>query len=47
MLAAVAGLWPELPVAGYEEGASLGAAQQAGFRVLGALRIWARPPRAP
>ena len=38
---------PHLPVVGYEEGASLKAAQRAGFHVLGTLRIWARPPLAP
>jgi hypothetical protein len=41
---AVAGLHPHLPVVGYEEGASLEAARQAGFRDLGPLRIWVRPP---
>jgi hypothetical protein len=40
---AVARLHPGLPVVGYEEGPSLEAARQAGFRVLGALRIWTRP----
>lgn len=40
---AVAGLHPHLPVVGYEQGTSLEAARQAGFHVLGALRIWARP----
>ena len=44
---AVAGLRPHLPVVGYEEGASLEAAQQAGFHALGSLRIWARPSSAP
>jgi hypothetical protein len=39
---AVARLRPNLPVVGYEEGASLQAAQRVGFRVLGSLRIWAR-----
>ena len=38
----VAGLQPHLPVVGYEEGASLEAARQAGFRVLGPLRVWTR-----
>ena len=37
-----AGLQPHLPVVGYEQGASLEAARQAGFRVLGTLRIWTR-----
>jgi hypothetical protein len=40
---AVAGRWPGLPAVGYEEGASLAAARQAGFRALGPLRIWVRP----
>jgi len=44
---AVAGLQPRLPVVGYEEGASLEAARRAGFRVLGTLRVWARPSLAP
>jgi hypothetical protein len=44
ILPAVAGVQPELPVVGYEEGTSLEAARQAGFRVVGTLRIWARPP---
>ena len=38
----VAGLQPHLPAIGYEEGASLEAARQAGFRVLGPLRVWTR-----
>jgi hypothetical protein len=44
---AVAGLHPHLPVVGYEGGASLETARQAGFRVLGPLRIWVRPPAEP
>jgi hypothetical protein len=40
---AAAGLHPRLPVVGYEQGSTLEAAQQAGFRVLGTLRIWTRP----
>jgi hypothetical protein len=44
---AVAGLQPHLPVVGYEEGASLEAAGQAGFLVLGTLRVWARSSPAP
>jgi len=39
---AVAGRWPGLPAVGYEEGGSLEAARQAGFRALGPLRIWVR-----
>ena len=42
-----AGRWPRLPAVGYEDGASLRAARQAGFRVLGPLRIWARPAPGP
>jgi hypothetical protein len=38
-----AGRWPRLPAVGYEDGASLKAARQAGFRGLGPLRVWARP----
>ena len=41
---AVARLWPHLPVVGYEAGTSLESARQAGFHVLGPLRIWVRPP---
>ncbi len=44
---AAAGLRPHLPVVGYEGGASLKAAQRAGFHILGTLRIWIRPPLAP
>jgi len=44
---AVAGVQPHLPVVGYEEGASLEAARQSGFRVLGPLRVWVRPSPAP
>jgi hypothetical protein len=43
VLSAVAGLRPQMPVVGYEEGATLEAARRAGFRVPGALRIWVRP----
>jgi hypothetical protein len=39
---AVAEVRPHLPVVGYEAGASLEAARQAGFHALGPLRIWAR-----
>jgi hypothetical protein len=41
---AVAALRPGLPVVGYEHGADLAAARQAGCRVLGPLRVWARVP---
>jgi hypothetical protein len=47
ILPAVAALRPNLPVVGYEDGTRLETARQAGFHVLGALRIWARPPLAP
>lgn len=40
---AVAGRHPQLPIVGYEQGSSLKAAQEAGFRVLGSLRVWVRP----
>lgn len=39
---AVSRLHPHMPVVGYEEGSSLTAAQEAGFRILGALRIYTR-----
>ena len=39
---AVAALRPGLPIVGYECGEDLSAARQAGFTVLGPLRIWAR-----
>ena len=39
---AVAEVRSHLPVVGYEAGASLEAARQAGFHALGPLRIWAR-----
>lgn len=39
---AVSRLHPHLPVVGYEEGPILKAAQKAGFRTLGALRIYTR-----
>jgi hypothetical protein len=41
---AVAALRPGLPVVGYERGADLAAARQAGCLVLGPLRVWARAP---
>jgi hypothetical protein len=41
---AVAALRPGLPVVGYEHGADLDAARQAGCRILGPLRVWARAP---
>lgn len=39
-VAAVAALRPGLPVVGYERGRDLAAAQQAGGRVIGPLRVW-------
>lgn len=39
-----AALRPGLPIVGYEHGADLAAAQQAGCQVLGPLRVWARGP---
>ena len=44
---AVAGLQPRLPIVGWEEGASLEAAREAGFHVPGTLRVWARSSLAP
>jgi len=44
---AVAALRPGLPVVGYERGEDLAAARQAGFRVLGPLRVWARGSAVP
>lgn len=41
-LRAVAVLRPGLPVVGYEHGAGLAAAREAGCQVLGPLRVWAR-----
>lgn len=39
---AVTGLHPDLPVVGYEQGPTLEAARQAGFRVAGPLCVWVR-----
>ena len=39
---AIARVRPGLPIVGYERGEDLTAARQAGFTVLGPLRIWAR-----
>jgi hypothetical protein len=44
---AVAELRPGLPIVGYERGEDLAAARQAGFTVLGPLRIWARGSAVP
>jgi hypothetical protein len=38
---------PGLPIVGYEHGKDLAAAQQAGFRALGPLQIWARGSAVP
>jgi hypothetical protein len=38
---------PGLPIVGYERGEDLAAARQAGFTVLGRLRIWARGSAVP
>jgi hypothetical protein len=40
-LQAVAALRPHVPVVGYEHGAGLAAARQAGCQALGPLRVWA------
>lgn len=39
-LTAVAGLWPGLPVVGYESGDDLDTAARHGFTALGPLRVW-------
>jgi hypothetical protein len=44
---AVAALRPGLPVAGYENGPDLAAAQAAGGRVIGPLRVWTRGSAVP
>jgi hypothetical protein len=44
---AAAALRPGLPVVGYERGEDLAAARQAGFTVLGPLRVWARGSAVP
>jgi hypothetical protein len=44
---AVAALRPGLPIVGCERGEDLAAAREAGFRVLGPLRIWARGSAVP
>jgi hypothetical protein len=44
---AVAALRPGLPIVGYEHGEDLAAAGQAGFRVIGPLRVWARGSAVP
>ena len=42
-LRAVASLYPASPLVGYETGDDLKAAEEAGFQVIGPLRVWARP----
>ncbi|MFG2292515.1 hypothetical protein [Streptomyces sp. NPDC048603] len=42
VLSAAAGLWPELPLVGYESGEDLTAAARHGFTPVGPLRIWLR-----
>lgn len=42
LLGVVAARWPGTPVVGYEHGADLDAARDAGFADLGPLRVWAR-----
>jgi hypothetical protein len=44
---AIAQVRPGLPIVGYERGEDLAAARQAGFTVLGPLRIWARGSAVP
>ncbi|MCC0095032.1 hypothetical protein K7B10_09605 [Streptomyces flavotricini] len=44
-LAAVAELWPGLPVVGYESGDDLDTALRHGFTPLGPLRIWLHTPQ--
>ena len=43
-LQAVAALQPDLPIVGYEHGADLAFARQAGCQALGPLRVWAHEP---
>jgi hypothetical protein len=43
-LQAVAARRPGVPIVGYEHGAGLAAARQAGCRALGPLRVWAHDP---
>jgi hypothetical protein len=40
--AAAAGIWPGLPIVGYDRGAPLAAARAAGFTSVGNLRVWVR-----
>ena len=44
---AVARVRPGLPIVGYERGEDLAAARQAGFTILGPLRVWARGSAVP
>ncbi len=43
-LQAVAARRPDLPIVGYEHGAGLASARQAGCQALGPLRVWAHDP---
>jgi hypothetical protein len=47
VMQAVAELWPGLPIVGYERGEDLATARQAGFTILGPLRVWARGSAVP
>jgi hypothetical protein len=42
VIAAAAGLYPGLPLVGYESGDDLAAAERAGFAPVGPLRVWVR-----
>jgi hypothetical protein len=44
---AIARVRPGLPIVGYERGEDLAQARQAGFTVLGSLRVWARGSAVP
>jgi hypothetical protein len=41
-LEAISGWFPDLPIVGYESGASLREAVEQGFRPLGPLQVWQR-----
>jgi hypothetical protein len=42
-VATAVGLYPDLPLVGYERGDDLAAARRVGFEVIGPLRVWMRP----
>jgi hypothetical protein len=44
---AIARVRPGLPIVGYERGEDLAEARQAGFQVLGPLRVWTRESAVP